>query len=153
MRKLLVIIVLTLIPSLAAAQQGYAGLQFGTGFLGGLVAVPVTAQVGFEVTPMIDVRADLGFYLTGTGVQFGANGLGNFELDGGAPVTAYGGGGPRLLLDTDGGGAVFGLGGLGGAEYMVSDQVGLFGEGGFDVFFAGLAVSIFKLGAGANFHF
>ncbi|HEX7004399.1 MAG TPA: hypothetical protein VF168_09460 [Trueperaceae bacterium] len=153
MRKLLAVIVLTLIPSLASAQEGYAGVQFGAGFLSGLVAAPVSAQVGFEVAPMIDVRADLGFYLTGTGIQFGANGLGKFDLASATPVTAYGGGGPRVLLDSNGGGAVFGLGGLGGAEYMLTDQVGVFGEGGFDVFFAGLAVSIFKLGAGANFHF
>ena len=152
MRKLLACIVLLLIPTMATAQQGYAGLQFGTGFLAGLVAVPLTAQVGFQVTDTIDVRTDLGFYLTGTGIQLGANGLGKFDIDGPETV-AYGGGGPRLLLDSGSGSAVFGLGGLGGAEYMLDGQFGIFGEGGFDVFFAGGAVSIFKLGAGVNFHF
>lgn len=110
------------------------------------------------IAPNIDVRGDLGIGFLGFATVFGigANVLFNFDIDPEIPLNGYAGGGPRVFVVTaaDVSGAGFGLGLLGGAEFRVNPDIGIFGELGFDFGFGAGAVGFAPaIRAGANFHF
>lgn len=67
-----------------------------------------------------DIRANLGFSYLGGGVVFGADALFDIALTNvDAPLSLYLGGGP--LVAVGGGGASFGIEGIAGLEYRLTD--------------------------------
>lgn len=142
----------TLAQDMAPSQNMYAGASFGVASVFGLVGFPVVGHFGVENVGMdnLDIRGDLGFYVTGSGIEIGANAIYNYPVQ--EQINVYGGAGPRLLFG--GGSAVFGLAVLGGAEYMVTPNIGLYGEPSVSVYFGGgLGVAVYGLQFGANYHF
>lgn len=134
-----------------AQEDTYAGASIGFASAGG-TAFSVAFHGGVDdlIAENIGVRGDLSVLVAG-GAAFGlgANVLYKTAVDPEVPVEVYGGAGPRVLVA--GGGAFFGFGLLGGAEYMVTPEIGLFGELRADLNFSGPA--LVGLGLGANYHF
>lgn len=161
MRTSLIALVLAALLALGAAGAQsvggpglYAGLSTGFDTIYGVVGVPLVAHLGVRNVGLdnLDLRGDLGFYVTGTGLLLGADALYNYPVA--SYVDVYGGIGPRLLVDTAGGGATFGLALLGGSEFLLTSRLGVTGEANVTPYFsaAGVAV-IVGLRAGVRVHF
>jgi hypothetical protein len=143
--------------SMATAQEaeselsGYGGVSLGVASVLIVLTAPVSVHAGFG-TEGLGGRIDGTYFVTSPSFQIAAN-----LMHRGGPVVqgntlGYGGGGARLLLTGEQ--IVFGLGGLGGGEHIVSENVGLFGEGRLDLYFAGgFAVPVIGVAFGVNFHF
>lgn len=156
MRKALAALFITaLLAGGGAFAQGmsdmYAGISTGVTLVGGFAAVPVVGHFGVKNVGVenLDVRGDVGYYVTGTGLELGVDAIYNYPAM--TDLTVYGGAGPRVLI---GGGAAFGFAVLGGAEYMVTPNIGVTAEANVTPYFAGpLAVALFGFQAGVNYHF
>lgn len=131
----------------------YAGLSTGFDSIYGVVGVPVIAHVGVRNVGLddLELRGDLGFYVTGTGLLLGADALYDYPTS--AYVDVYGGLGPRLLIDTAGSGAAFGLAFLGGSEFLLSSHLGITGEANVTPYFTGIGVAVIVgLQVGVRYH-
>ena len=161
MRSIIIILMLALSLSFAQSdnvevtepERGgiYAGLSLGVGTR---LALPLTAHVGFKDAGFegIDTRIDFAtFILVGsTSFELGVNEIYTYQIAPDLPWEIQAGGGFRFIFG--GGGALFGIGGVGGADYSLTDQVDLFGELRFDSYLGGLATK-FALGFGAKYNF
>lgn len=155
MRKLILTVLAAALlaggSAFAQQEDTYAGASLGFASAGG-TAFSIAFHGGVDnlITQNIGVRGDLSVLVAGgTAFGLGVNALYKDAVDTTTPVEVYGGAGPRILVS--GGNAFFGFGALGGAEYMIADQIGLFGELRVDLNFGGPA--LFGLGLGANYHF
>lgn len=134
-----------------AEKTAYVGATVGVASVIVFSVIPISVHAGFGLDDY-GGRVDALYYVGGTGVQLGVNGL----IRGGPPLqgntSGYGGGGPRLIIGS--GGIGFGLGALGGLEYFVNAETGIFGEARLDLLFAGgFTLPLIGLAVGANFYF
>ena len=158
MRKVLfALVTAALLAGGAAFAQGmsnmYAGISVGVASVQGVFGIPVTAHFGVENVGMqnLDIRADAGFYITGTGLELGVEGIYNYPVM--ESLNVYGGLGPRVLIDVSGGGTWFGFAALGGTEYMVTPNIGLTGEVTVEPYFGSGGGVVIGAHSGVSYHF
>lgn len=157
MRKLLIaLFTVGLLVGGSAFAQGmgsnmFGGVSFGV-LTGSGTAFPVAVHFGAGNVGMqnLAVRGDVGYLVSGNSVEFGLDALYMYPVM--DNVTVYGGLGPRFLLGLSGG-TSFGVGVVGGGEYMVMPQIGITGEATVEPYFTGGSAVLFGFSAGVNYHF
>jgi len=151
-RLTLLLLVMSLLSFGHAQGSYYAGGEIGAiGIslydLGFINAFKVGGNFAFEdIGPNFDVRLSLdvllgGGFLSEVGVQ-ALYGLGS-----GGTVNFYSGGGIKLLIPT----FLPSFGVLGGAEFMVSESIGIYGELGAELIL--FVLPSYEVSVGVNFHF
>ena len=161
MRKLLILVLalFTLGASSAFAQDDM--MDMSTQWVGISSGYPlgVVFHYGIEdlLSEDLDLRINVSAIALGGGfsVVGGADALYNLDVDLDAPVGVYAGGGLNVGLSLGGGSAGFAFSArvLGGAEYMITDEFGAFGELRVGLGSFGGFTFIPSLALGVNYHF
>ncbi len=151
MKRVLVVLLTVIGLSSASAQSDLfvgGSLEFEVGL--GTTLISFDGQAGdYELFDSFGARGTLGLGIEpDVFLKLGADALFPFEVSS-PELTPYVGGGIDIIFDF---GTIFNLHGLGGAEYLVSDQLGLFGELTPGLYFGNDTDFGVGLRFGANYH-
>ena len=152
MKRYLVVLLAVIGLSSASAQSDpFVGGSFDLSFVGGSTFVSLDAQAGdYGLFESFGGRATLGLGFTpGVYLRLASDIIFPFTLENG-DITPYAGGGFGLITR---GGTLFDIHALGGAEFEVADQFGLFGEVVPSLFISGGTAFGVGLRFGGNYHF
>lgn len=158
MRKILIaLFTVGLLVAGSAFAQGmsnmYAGLSIGVASIYNVIGVPVAMHFGVENVGMqnLALQGDIGYYVTGTGLEVGLDGIYNYPVM--ESLNVYGGVGPRALISVTGGGMWFGFAVLAGTEYMVTPNIGITGQANVEPYFGAGGGVVFGAQSGIRYHF
>ena len=151
MKRYLVALLAVIGLSSASAQSDpFLGGAFNLEFVGGGTYVSLDAHYGdYGLFDSIGARGTVGLGLSpAIYLKLAGDVLIPFEVDSNE-ITPYAGAGFGLITR---GGTIFNIHGLGGAEFEVSDQIGLFGEISPALYISGGTAFGVGLRFGANYH-
>ena len=151
MKRILVVLLAVVGLSSASAQSDlFIGGSLDIEIVEGTGFIALDAQAGdYGLFDSFGARGTLGLgFSPDIYVKLAADALFPFSVDN-DELTPYAGGGIGLITS---GGTLFNIHALGGAEYLVSDQIGLFGEIAPGLYISGGTGFGIDLRFGANYH-